>query len=334
MDEQLQKDLSSSHSLLNLLFAGYQGGYVALNILNQLSHHLYSTELQAQYDRVLSRTSRWLDELYNGTPLFSVRWTEIETFEARTAFDDLEKLKNEISAIAQDIKSIQKRSPVVETVEDAKYLFASYGRFAYAREFFVRGFFDYGTKFSIPEIAQSASAQLEQLKGTSADIEQILTKFKEGAPNRPFLQQISQRAQSLPIFFGLQSHEMNLTLAFFSQELGYDQVDIGKYEAERWQAVKIPPAAAGYWRAHDIGPEESGSWLLANVMEPQAAYAWRAAGFSPVDSQGWVKESVAPHIAAHWHNAGFEPEEAVSYLKKGITSPRDAKRMISTKKPR
>lgn len=318
----LHEDAQVSHSLINFLFAAAQGAQIFHRLLKEFNHPNFREDILALTERTITRTQRWSEELVAGVPLISLSWTTLESFEAQTAFDTLEKIKQEIRFMLASLEGIVRKNTIREKRENAVLIACALTRVAFSRDVFIRGHLQFAMAFQQAEMAQSADAMLESSKSFAELAEKIVSGLRASEePDEETLQLLDENLSGLLPTFFTQLHELNLLLAIFSKELSFEEVDIKKDEAKRWISLNISPRIAGYWRAHDMGAEEASAWIQALIPDASQAYQWREGGFSPAEAVQWVENNIPLFVAQRWKDAFVPTNRALAYIQKGIADP-------------
>lgn len=320
--ERHRQDLALSHSFINFLGSSFQGHFVAHKMLSELKSQFAISEEQALAERALNKIEAWKSELHNNIALISLSWSSPETFDARRAFDLLRQIKGHLSEAVRELHRIHSLPAATWSADDMKYLVASFGRFSYTADFYVAGYIEYATVFQLNDIVEDYK---NLSRGTSADINMAHHLFDtmQGtpAPTKEFLELLYEQTLALHGTFRSYIHDIHQMLNIFQGEFSYQLAEIPPPEAMRWQQNGFPPLIAGYWRAHDISPEESSVWLQSGFRDPGAAIAWRTFGFSAVEAAAWAVTTLPPIVALRWRTAGFTPEQTIGQIKRGFKEP-------------
>jgi hypothetical protein len=315
------EDISASHSLLNTLHSGLTGALIFHQILEE-SHDLhFSEEVKHFCEKTLARSTKWLEDLYGGHPLISKSWTEIEDFEAKLAFDSLERLSKDLSTTLGTLDSFDKNRDEFYNPANTRFLFACFARLMYARREFFRQYDKYSAEYLQQPVERGTEVE-EELKGID-NVRKIL--LRGGTLDQSLIQEIGDRGQDLIPALAILRHEM-IILARMYDGLTFEALDIRGEEEERWKAYQFEPAAVGYWRAQYIGPEEAVAWMHGGVSDPGLAAVWRSLLFSPMDTGPWMNAGISPVLARLWKDEGFPPSQAIEFIQKGVFEPPKGKR--------
>lgn len=321
MNADLSKDLLASHGLLNYLHASVQGRWAFFNVLDQVNSKLFEDREIAATRDMIERINTWLLDLYRGSPLISSSWTQPETFDAIKSIDYLKALKKEIVGIAQGTSQLLSSGSIAPKSEDEKLLVASFARYAYARDSYVRGFIEYGLVSRNEEMVRT----YEQFIPNSAEDLEVARFLIQGeiseTPPDDHNSLLIFRARTIPGVFRTHAHDMNQILAAFSGGFSFLSADFSPNEATMWNQAGIGPVAAGYWRAYDFSPSEASQWIAVGVMEAGSAVEWARLGFSLQSAFPWVQAGFPPALARKWRDAGFGPDRALPLVQQGFETP-------------
>ena len=323
-----QEDLVLSHSIVNYLSAGYQGRYTFFNILARLEFTDLKKEPIAELKDVLKSVRDWNNDMQKGLCLFSATWSSPQTFDAKRAFKLLENLKQDL--LQATVQLVTLLSVETKELDDdmVKILIASHGRFAYARENYVRGFVDFSALTKNQELAEQYKSHLE---GCAADIKLAhdlmqLMKDLEADDREEFVASVKYHCLSLPGAFRAQALDISILLATYAGEISFETAGVNQENAEKWKAMDALASVAGYWESFGIGPDEALGWSKIGVADHELAATWRLHGFTHESARAWLESGIPPIIALSWHSAGFSPEHTSYNLKEGITDPAEGRR--------
>lgn len=325
MSSDLAKDRLVTHALTNYLLASLQGKFASLNILSQLQHPDFSEEQVLITQRALSKVSLWNQQLFKDECLFSASWTEPETFEAKDAVQLLEGVRPdlyELSAVLARLLTIQN----IPSREEISFLIAAHVRSIYSRDTYLRGFIEYGTVFSIPELVQKYQPLLTETEAEMIQSQELINSLKTAqgpleTADPTFFPKLFQVSMPLPAIFRTHIHDVNQLLSQFKGGLTFTNAEFNQKEAELWSQFNFGPSQAGYWRAYGFSPEEANGWKPLGMNEPQIAIEWKRAGFAPSTATAWVEAQFPLPLAFIWAQAGYTSQEAQEFLKKGVQQP-------------
>lgn len=322
MAKQLTEDQTLTHSIVNLLNAGFQGMYAFANILQQFNHPAYSEDLQKNIESKLDRISGWMDDIYRGAELFSVSWESPKTFEASDALAITNELGADTIYTANLLRSMLSSVNPVSDPSNLIFMVAAYGRVAYIKENFLRGLDELGKYSENEEIqkrtAQSLSLVADEVKQTHWMINQLASD--QGLTPRFTSELLLMSFNTVPAMY-TQVHDLNQLTAQFKGGLNGENLGFTKEEEKLWAEARIPPVPAGYWRAHLFGPNEAIAWTAAGIGLPINAFQWKLAGFTPEESAIWTSSNLHPQVAKFWKDAGYDPQTSADFVKQGITDP-------------
>ena len=333
MNQNLANDLGLSHSLLSFLFAGFQGSYASMKISGKFSLKNYDEEKLVSYDKILSRNFGFLNDVYAGVPFISDSWTENESFDAASAFDDLEKLKKDLLNTIADIVPICIKVRTQNnrvTLEDQHVLLSGYGRLLYSKDYYLRCQVQYAQVYQIRDMFEEVYSESVIAQRELANFDALSNMFEANTqstlPSRQVIEELYKATEDLPIIFSVQAHEVTLLHNIYTKPITYQAFDIPDDEIILWDALRISPQDAGYWRAHLISPDIANNWIKLSILDPSQAYQWEKNGFNPNDASEWITDGFSAEIAGTWKRAGFNPKETAEFIKKGIQDPKNAKR--------
>lgn len=160
MDADLRYAMYLTHTILNIIHSGYQGKYVALNIMGQLGYRDVDHEETDRTREILDKTGNWNQLMWNREPIIS-RLNDVRgNDEANMALEFFCDHKSELTGIADRLERILRRSDLTKSSEDVKFLIACFGRYAYARDHFIKGMVAYCKGFNLEEEADRLRQQL------------------------------------------------------------------------------------------------------------------------------------------------------------------------------
>ncbi|RMG41637.1 MAG: hypothetical protein D6719_08085 [Candidatus Dadabacteria bacterium] len=320
----LGPDLGASHSILNLLNAGYQGEFASLNILTQLgSPHVKAEEVEQTKERI-AKITKWLADLKKGACIFSVNWTKPETFAAQEALNYLLDLRPRLLRVSYTLAAILLDENFSERTDSIHFIIASFGRFAYSRDNYIRGFIDFGETFQYPEIVEQYRPGLKQAEEDIRIVHQVLNKYRSN-PNqdKAFYEALFQMGVKLPGTFNTHAHDVLLLSAPYTGGLSYEKAGIPEEEAQIWQQMQIGPDIAGYWKSFDIHPNEAAEWGQAGCFDYLLVIEWKLRGFDAASAAGWIQAGFDPATARLWTKAGHTPQSAAENIEAGVLHPDD-----------
>jgi len=325
MNSDLAKDRLVTHALTNYLAAAYQGKFAALNVLSQLEHPTFAEEELPKTQQTLGKVFAWNSQLFKDECLFSASWTTPETFEAQNAVLLLEQLKPELYKLSAEAGSILALSTLPQR-DELSLLIAFHARHAYSRDVYIRGFMEYGERFSRPEMVRRYEPFIPECEFEVRRNTELITLMKNakgdiGLLPKEYFALLFQTAVPLPAFFRSHVHDINQLLCPFKGGLSWTTAEFIKAESEMWTTAGLGPAAAGYFRAFGMGPDEAGKWREGGVSDAMTAIEWKKGGFTPETARPWLDEKIPPPLAFMWLQNQFTLEEAKDLISKGTVQP-------------
>jgi hypothetical protein len=322
MDSKHQQDLAFTHAILNYLTAAYQGRFAGLNILQQLAFEGLPVEEITRSRSVLEKVRRWVADMNQQMTLFSSSWTAPETFDAQSACQMLEEMRVELGQLAESCAVFIGDPETPKKPGQVKFLIAAYGRYAYARDNYIKGFVEYGNNFGYADLA-AQYAQLQE--GAAKDVETthaLLSAYKNPQQvNDLFFRSLFDECVSLPGIFRTHVHDINLLLAPFKGGITFESLAFFGPEVSQWQTAGFDPGTAGYWRAYFFTPLEATDWRQCGVLAASIAIEWKLLGIDGVTAAPWVKAGFPPALAATWIEAKYTAEQALDMIDRGIQEP-------------
>lgn len=323
MAAPIPRNLIYNHRVLNHLSASYQGKFAELNILSQLEHSSFSPDQIKKVKTAIVAIRGWLDSIISGHPLMSEE-NPFQNTLGKQILSALQALQDELPKYAIQIKSILVSEDQADLKDTVAALIAAYGRNAYARDNYLRGFIKF---YRTAEDNETADSYQEALADTSLEIQNVgdFVQVFRGSENleRSFVEHIRFFSRILPGIFQSQAHDIRQLIIGPRTLMGFDDAGFLKPEAADWRAANFEALEAGYWRAHEIASEEAMLWKAVNVNDPLIAAEWKTAGFDPPTASLWMDVKFSPLLAIQWHNLSFPPSVALEYVKQGYQSPAD-----------
>jgi hypothetical protein len=323
MMSDLAKDRLATHAVTNYLVAGYQGRFTFLNVLAQLQYPNVTEEALTFVRQALDRIAFWIDELWHDRFLFAAQWTAPQTFDSRQALELLDQLKPDLYSTANEIVRIIALPNPHEKFENTAFLCAAFGRFAYARENYIKGFIDFSNKFGEQQEASRYAALLPPAQEDVRLTHTLLSMIRDpnASANENFTRGLTERCVPLIAVFRTHVHDINQLLGQFRGGMSFDKADFTVQEATAWNEIGLGPVPAGYWRANAFSPADAGGWIKYGFSIPSTASSWRVFGFTPDTARPWAQLNFAPPLARLWVQVGYSPEEAKQQNDLGITDP-------------
>ncbi|MBX7143646.1 MAG: hypothetical protein K1X79_04275 [Oligoflexia bacterium] len=322
MDQRLQKDIEFTHSMLNFINAAFQGRFTFYNILDQLCFQSLPIEEIERSQRVLDKVTRWKSQLFGGALLFSSAANSPESFEAQNALELLENLRPDLTALSQQCAAILGDNQTPSKPENVKLLIAAYGRFAYSREHYIKGFLELGSLMKLIDILERFNPLALPAQQDVARANELVTAYKPPSQVNPqFFGYLQSLCLHLPSIFLSAIHDINLLISPYKGGISYAGLGIPAQEGKQWQDYGFSPSQAGYWRAYYMGPEEAASWMKCGFQSAQSAADWRALGIPSQVAPYWLARGFNPFQAVPWFQAGIDPDQALEHIRNGINHP-------------
>ena len=315
-----------THAVLNATYAGYQGKFTALNMLAKLRFQGITNDHLVAARQTLELVGGWMNRLWKGEALLTTADRPPIYDEAPKIWKLFMGLKGELRALAEELKVFRKVPAAAQNSEAARYLLACLGRFAYAREHYIKGLLKYGEVFGPPE---EAERWRQTLSGCAGELQCVHRLFESlhalQASNESLFEELRQRTLKLPGALLAQAHDMNVIVGIARGGLTYAIADIEPEAAAAWERADLDPQAAGYWCAHDIGPEEASRWIGFGFAEPAAAASWWILGFDADSAAQWKSLDFGPKTAAEWTALNIDDAaSAATWQQFGFAQPADA----------
>ncbi len=326
MNKDLEQDITVTHGILNYLHAGYQGLFTQYNIFSRLQSHKFNQQAVSNCGETLKKIALWKAELNKRSCLFAASWDKPQTFEAEQALNLLRDLRSDLLNCSAEVAGLLGSSDLSVSSDPAKFLLASFGRFAYSREHYVRGFVELGQILAKQDLIEQYNAYLQSAGEDVNLVHQFLEGFKQADPlqTNNMLSTLRYMCLRLPGAFRAQAHDIAQLIARFRGGPSFDLFEIPISRATAWKDMNITASEAGYWESYFIAPEEALSWMQLGIKSHDAAANWRIHGFSPHSAAAWAQANFPVQVALVWSSSGFSPEKALECLKAGINDPKDA----------
>lgn len=317
-----EADLFLSHKIINYLSASYQGRFAALNIYGQLDSKEFTSDELLRVQQGIEKIGGWAAVVIGGEPLFCATWSRPQTPPAQEAMEFLRGLKPDISRLVSKLQSYLGLKDLSAFPEAVKFLIGAFGRYAYSRDSYVRGFIDFGNMFQKPELAAEYSNMLTEVAEELQWVQTFMAGFQGSDPKDPSLYEgLLQEAVLLPGVFRTHIHDLNQLIATYSGAFSYGLAEFSDVEAQAWQRLGVLPIEAGYWRAYGFPADEVARWKNAGILYYKLAVDWRRFGFSPESAAPWFQRDHSVAIARLWSEAGFGVIAAEAQFAQGITDP-------------
>jgi hypothetical protein len=317
-------DIEISHGLLNHLNSGYQGKFAFLNILLQLEHPFENTALVDETRGTLGTVNGWLKDLWQGGAIINHLWQEPRTFTARQAMQLVGQLREDVIGIGNDVLRCLAEQSFRDSRLETIMLVAAYGWNAYARDNFIRCFYDYGKKFEDQTILENFEQLLAEAEEKVRFTHDLMKQLRSSETlTDEFCESLYIATGALPGTFYALAHDLNQLHNRFEREFTFEMAEISEEEAALWQQLHITPVDAGYWRSHGMLPEEAYYWKTYGIHDFAAAASWKLWGVTPEEASEWTVFGFTPASSLIWSQNGFPPEKARHFVDKGMLDPND-----------
>lgn len=324
MNYSVDQDVIHSHGYINYAYAGLQGKFAYINILNQTGHPLGAKLSLTEVQDTIAKVREWMGDLAKGEAVLAARWERPETFDAMRILEILRGLRSEYIDIAGRCTALTSSPDLPQKPDEVKHLVAFYGRYAYSHDNYVRGFIDFGTNSNRPQITELYTPYLE---GTNAEIAAAHSFFEAAKQpakwSQEFFNALYDQSLFLPSIYRTYVHDISQLVAQFEGGFSYQSAGFSAGEIAAWSNSGFGAVPAGYWRAYDFIPEQAVEWQRYNITDPAMAADWRKHGFSATSALPWFQRGFYPSTAREWANANHDPERAAQFLEKGLRTPSD-----------
>lgn len=320
MDPVLLQDLHLTHSITNYLLACYQGKFAALNILERLGYDKIPPGEIDKTERAFEQISKWVNDLWNGEPLFSTTWTHADNFDAERAYKLLEELVPDLARASQITRTLITHTDLDKRPEGTMVLLSEFGRYSYSQDNYVKGFVKFAQTFGIDAMMRQYGGLVAEYEAKVDLTHSFLNVFTSEEPEPSFYSSLIAVCRPLPGKFRMYIHDINQLLNWYG-DFNFEKAGFDEDEAQRWKTVSIGPDMAGYWSAFDIGPELAFRWAQLGVPSAETAANWSLADYTPESCQTWLKYQFVPAVARRWDDAGFDAPTAYGYILRGIEFP-------------
>jgi hypothetical protein len=318
----LNKDLHLTIEVLTLIRAGFYGQILFEGAMDRLKSGLLPEGYLDIAHKAFDKLDIWSKDLHDNLPLFSVNWTQAETFDAISAMNFLRDLKRDLFWLIPQVEQALADRDLWNNRDGVKLLAATILRSAATRNAYVETITQIFMKLGAPEYAQGPSFEIDSSRDYMRTANIIVDTFSTGAVyDVELCEKLRAEAALMPSYFLSTIHDVNILTNVFSKEFTFEKAEISQEEAAPWIAKQIPAVAAGYWRAYGFSPDDFVAWGSFGIQAAPLAAGWRRVRFTPQEAVEWMKEGVAPMLAAPWRAAGFDPQRAGSLIRRGVTDP-------------
>jgi hypothetical protein len=321
----IDKDVHLTIEFCAFVHAGYYGLVRFDSALDELKSGLLPQGYTDGAHKALDKLDGWLEDAGRGLPIFSVNWQAAETFDAISSMNFLRDLKKDITSIIPQLDEALQVEDYTRDPESLKLLVASIVRSAAVRYACMETLVRVYQQLNAPNLAQQAAMQLNPAK-EYVDVSLVILRTFAGSDSwsTELCEKLRREALLAPGDFRCHTHDANILLNVFFKEFTWEMAEFSRGEAQEWENQRIPPVAAGYWRAYRLTPADFLDWQRHQISAAPVAANWMRAGYNPDLAIPWIKEGFAPSLALIWDKAGFEPAKAASFVRRGIMDPSKA----------
>ncbi|MCB0336372.1 MAG: hypothetical protein KDD62_08695 [Bdellovibrionales bacterium] len=297
------------HAYLNTLYAGFQGKYARLRVLESLlGDDEFTLELEDTCP-IIDNLSYYLDQLWKHNPI------NFNTDEESFCDDALECINYFYILEAELIEGVHRVSEILckpehlMTYEDLASLAGHIVQRAYTREHYIKGLIQYGSTFELAETQERWQQHLLSCESEINSAHRLYESLLNSQTSTPLLvAEFREESLFIPSLLECQIHDMNQVSHLHHDDFIHRNARVLGDEHGIWEAAGIPAQYAGYWKAYGFHPMEVYDWLEFGFQEPALAGAWFGRGFDP-------------HEALVWANAGYTPKEAFRCIQAGLATP-------------
>lgn len=316
-------DLDMSLELLLCLTAGYQGSYVAQEILLTISHPANPIETLKFNKKMLDTIYNWNDQLLeNAIPILRAEWTAPETEDARLSMKMLENLKLEHKEV-YELASVVLKSPVHEiSLAELGWCVAQFGRYTYCTEHYFRLLQRYAEKADDGNLKNLCDSTLAEKRAALVGLNELVNSIQNGYVPPNLAESILAQAKRIPRNAKATIHDIILCYNRLKRDYTFEMFDISPDEGERWAGVGFGPVESDLWLLNGITtPVEALDWMRQGFMDAPLAGSWNDVRISPTEAQEWIALGITPDGAKEWRKAGFSSVKAKVYTEKGMKRP-------------
>lgn len=315
-------DFRLSTSILNFLVAGFQGVISYHTVLGKLKHPLFSEEELISAERVISKVAEALLDTYGGNPTFYCSWTEIESFEATSFIDSLEKLRSSLLAASRQLDSLLKCDFSPDHSDNAESLFAALTRRLMGTDTYLQEQLRTAIALGDSNLVATGESLIEALNPQLYELTEIGDNAFEKKLTVDDISILKKRTKDLPFIFAAQAHESRVLSRTYTTSSTFIDFDIPQKDGEKWLSQSIDPVTAGYFLAYGLDVEDMVAWADAKLFDAVEIFSWKRAGFLPHVAAEWKAVNFYPEDAILWMNADYKPEAARAEIDKGNFSPK------------
>jgi hypothetical protein len=316
-------DLEMSLELLLCLTAGYQGSYVAQEILLTISHPANPIETLKFSKKMLDSIYNWNDQLLeNAVPILRAHWSAPESDDARLAMKMLENLKLEHKEV-YELASVVLESPVDEvSLAELGWCVAQFGRYTYCTEHYFRLLQRYADKAEDSNLKALCDSTLAEKESALIGLNELVTAIQNGYVPPKLAESIIAQARRIPRNAKATIHDIIVCFNRLRGGFTFDMFDIPPLQGEVWATVGFGPVESDLWIVNGITtPVEALDWMRHGFMDAPIAGSWNDVRIAPIEAQEWITLDITPDGAKEWRKAGFSSAKAKVYTEKGMKRP-------------
>jgi hypothetical protein len=321
----INKDAHITAEILSLLRAGFYAQILFEGALVKLNSSMLPEGYVTIAHKAFDKLDIWQKDLEQNIPIFSATWTQAETFDAISAMNFLRDVKRDLLWLVPKIEGALAENDLWCARDSVKLLAAGILRSAATRNSYVESMSRIYLHFNSPDYANPLLMQMDGTRQYLNVAQYIVQTFSTDAVYDPELcEKLRYEAALVPSDLLACIHDINIMLHVFAKEFTFEMAEISKQDAAPWEKAKIPPVAAGYWRAYGFSPQDFKVWADLGVPGAPLAANWRRVGFTPEDAIIWIREGIVPALAKEWRAAGFDAQRTAAMLRRGIADPKRA----------
>jgi hypothetical protein len=316
-------DLEMSLELLLCLTAGYQGSYVAQEILLTISHPANPIETLKFNKKMLDSIYNWNDQLLEkAVPILRADWSTPESEDARLAMKMLENLKLEHKEV-YELASVVLNSPIDEiSIAELGWCVAQFGRYTYCTEHYFRLLQRYAEKAEDANLKALCDTTLADKQAAMIGLNELVSAIQNGYVPPKLAESIMIQARRIPRNAKTTIHDIIVCYNRLKGNITFDMFDISPEQGAIWAAVGFGPVESSLWMLNEfLAPEEALEWMKQGFMDPPIAGSWNNVRILPAEAQEWISMNITPDGAKEWRKAGFSSAKAKVYIEKGMKRP-------------
>jgi hypothetical protein len=319
------KDVHLTTEFLAFLQAGFYGQIVFEGAMSKMGSSVLPGNYLDTAHRAFDKIDIWVKDLLREIPIFATSWAAPETFDAISAMGFMRDLKKDLVYIIPMIEDALHVKALSRDREAASLLAGALFRSAAVRLTYIENLYSTFSALKARDLADAVAQEYAPAKEQFDLANQYIAVFSTSSQyDEAQSEALRKEASLVPGDFRSRIHDCNVLLHVYTKQFTFELAEIPSDEADVWISKKVPPVAAGYWRAYGFSPEDLLDWVQVGVTGAPLAASWRRVGFSPETAVRWIREGISPTLAIEWDRAGFEPPRVASLLRRGITDPAKA----------